>query len=122
MKKILSGALALVFFAGVAQAQSTGDSSRHHKGGHEMMKNLNLTADQKAKFKAMHEQEHQQMESLKTQSLTGDQLQVKRKELHQQYREQMQSLLTPAQKQQWEKNKAAWKSKGDKKEGRNGKA
>ena len=51
MKKILTGALALVLFAGSAQAQTKKDTaSFHHRQGREMMaQQLNLTADQQTK-------------------------------------------------------------------------
>jgi Spy/CpxP family protein refolding chaperone len=117
MKRILTGALALVLFAGAAQAQSKQDSSWHnHKGGHEMMaKQLNLTVDQQAKLKTIHENERKEMEALKTQSLTADQLKTQRKDLHKKYQDQMESVLTPSQKQQMEKLKAERKQNGGKK-------
>jgi len=117
MKKILTGALAFVLFAGVAQAQ-TKDSSWHHKGGHEMgMKQLNLTADQQAKLKAIHEQERQEMKSLNTGSLTADQSKEQKQALHKKYRAQIESVLTPEQKAQMQKMHAD--PKGQK--GKNGK-
>ena len=84
MKRILTGALALVLFAGAAQAQTKQDtSSQHHRNRHEMMtKQLNLTSDQQAQLKSIRDNERNEMQSLKTKSLTTDQLKTQRKELH----------------------------------------
>jgi Spy/CpxP family protein refolding chaperone len=120
MKKILTATLAFVLFAGAAQAQ-TKDSTRHHKGGHEQFaKQLNLTSDQQAKLKAIHQQERTEMTALKNnKSLTADQLKSQRQELHKKYRSQSESIFTADQKQQMAKMKSEWKAKG--KEGRKGK-
>ena len=79
MKRILIATLAIVLFAGAAQAQ-TKDTARHHQkhlqhkgGGHDMMaKQLNLTADQQAKLKSIREQEHKEMKALKNSSSTKE--------------------------------------------------
>lgn len=118
MKRILTGALALVLFAGAAQAQSKQDSSFHHrKGGHEMiMKQLNLTPDQQAKLKAIRANEHKDMQALKSNtSLTADQSKAQRKELHKKYHDQMQTVFTPAQKDQLKKLKTERKHEVGKK-------
>jgi Spy/CpxP family protein refolding chaperone len=116
MKRILTGALALFLFAGAAQAQSKQDTSWHgHKGGREMMaKQLNLTADQKAQMKTIHENQRKDMEALKAQSLTADQLKTQRQELHKKYSSQMQAVLTPAQRDQVAKMRAERKQNGAK--------
>ena len=117
MKRILTGTLALLLFAGAAQAQSKEDTTRHHhKGSHEMMaKQLNLTVDQQNKLKSIRESQHKEMESLKTKSLTGDQFKTQRKDLHKKYQYQMQLVLTPAQKAQMEAFKVERKDNGGKK-------
>lgn len=117
MKRILTGALALVLFAGAAQAQSKQDTSfRHHKGGREMMmKQLNLTSDQQAQLKSIHANERKEMEALKTKSLTADQLKEQRKALHKKYLDQAQTVFTPAQKDQLKKLRAERKENGGKK-------
>jgi Spy/CpxP family protein refolding chaperone len=115
MKRILTGALALVLFAGAAQAQTKKDTaSFHHR--HEMMaQQLNLTADQQAKLKSIHDAQRKEMEALKTKSLTADQSREQRRALHKKYQEQMQSVLTPAQKDQMKKLQAERKEKGGRK-------
>lgn len=120
MKRILTGALAIVLFAGAAQAQSKQDTSfRHHRDGHEMaMKELNLTSDQQAQLKKIHESERQDMQALKNNSsLSADQLKTQRQDLHKKYREQMQSVFTPAQKEQLKKLHAERKQNGNKRGG-----
>jgi Spy/CpxP family protein refolding chaperone len=127
MKKILTGALAFVLFAGAAQAQAKQDTSfHHHRGGHEMMmKQLNLTPDQQAQLKSIHENERTEMLALKnnTASLSADQLKAQRKELHKKYHEQFENILTPSQKDQLKKLRAERKEKfGKKGNWKNGKA
>jgi Spy/CpxP family protein refolding chaperone len=116
MKKILTGALAFVLFAGAAQAQTKDSSWHHNKGGqHTGMKQLNLTEDQKAKLKAIHDRERQEMKSLNTGSVTSDQSKAKRQELHKKYKAEIESVLTAEQRQQMQKMHA------DRKAGKNGK-
>ena len=77
--------LAIVLFAGTAQAQ---DTARHrdHKGKKEMVsKKLNLSEDQKAKIKAINEARKSEIQSLNNTALTADQRKEKMKELHQKY-------------------------------------
>lgn len=113
MKRILTGALALMLFAGLAQAQAKQDTSGHnHKTNQEMMmKQLNLTSDQQLQLKAIRDNERKEMQAFKTKSLTADQLKTQRKELHKKYHDQMQSVLTPAQKDQMKKMRAEKKEK-----------
>lgn len=114
MKRILTGALALVLFTGAAQAQLKQDTAKvHHRGNRNMMmKQLNLTSDQQAKLKSIHEAEKKDMQSLKeNKSLSADQLKSQRHELHKKYQAQTRSVFTPSQQEQLQKMKA------DKKEG-----
>ena len=113
MKRIFTGALTLLLFAGAAQAQ-TKDSVRHHRGGREhVAKQLNLTADQQEKLKAIRKSQHEEMKALKENtSLTAEQQKAKRAELHKKYADQSTAIYTPAQKEQMEKMKAEWKAKG----------
>src|SRR4051812_15002618 len=98
MKKILTGTLALMLFVGAAQAQTKDASGPHHHGGHEKFaKELNLSADQQAKLKSIHEAQRKEMESLKTTSLTADQLKAQRQAIHQKYSEQAKTVYTPDQ-------------------------
>ncbi len=117
MKRILTGAMVFMLFAGSAQAQSKQDTARHHhKDGREMMaKQLNLTTDQQSKLKTIHENERKEMEALKAKSLTADQFKTQRKVLHKKYQDQMQLVLTPAQKAQMETFRAERKQNGGKK-------
>jgi Spy/CpxP family protein refolding chaperone len=110
MKRIFASTLALLLFAGVSQAQVKDTTHRQHpmmqhmkakaeKHHHEMAKQLNLTADQKTKLKALHEQEKAEADALKNQKLTLDEHRAKREELHQKYQAQMKAILTPEQQQ-----------------------
>lgn len=120
MKKILTGALAFMLFAVSAQAQ-TRDTVHRHKGGHEMMaKELNLTEQQKASLKSIHEAERNEMKNLKSGSLTTDEQKAKRQELHKKYSEQAQAVFTPEQKEQMKTMKAQWKADGKNGKGKRG--
>jgi len=120
MKKILTGALAFMLFAVSAQAQ-TRDTVHRHKGGHEMMaKELNLTEQQKASLKSIHEAERNEMKNLKTGSLSAEQQKAKRQELHKKYSEQAQAVFTPEQKEQMKTMKAQWKAEGKNGKGKRG--
>ena len=111
MKRILSTALAIVLFIGASQAQ---DKEKHkgHPGKHgEAFKELNLTEDQKAKIKSIRDAQKAEMQSLKVDGKTeGDK--DARKELHEKYKTQIEGVLTPAQKEQLNKQKQEWKQKG----------
>ena len=112
MKKILIGALALVMTAGAAQAQSKDTTKHHGKHGKEMMaKKLNLTEDQQARLKTIHQEQRKEMQSVKSGSLSTEQQKAKRQELHKKYSEKIQSVYTAEQKAQLDKMKADWKAK-----------
>lgn len=117
MKRILTGALALVLFAGAAQAQTQKDTAGfHHRPGRAMMaQQLNLTAEQQAKLKSIHDAQRKEIAALKTKSLNADQSKEQRKALHKKYQEQRQQVFTPAQKDQLKKLQAERKDKGARK-------
>src|SRR5688500_8225456 len=117
MKRIITSALVIMLAIGGAQAQSTTpDKHKGHKKEHNKAFNdLNLSADQKARLQSIREGFKKQSQELKNNSsLSAEQKQTRRKELHQQFRSQMEGVLTPAQKEQMQKNKTEWK--GQKKE------
>ena len=107
MKKIFLIVLASGFFAissnaqvkrDVTQSQKVrSDSSRHFRKG-KMENDLNLTADQKAQMKTLHESNKQQREAIKNDaSLTPDQKKAKMKDLYKTQSDKMNSILTPDQ-------------------------
>ncbi|MGZ3897244.1 MAG: hypothetical protein ACXVBT_01600 [Flavisolibacter sp.] len=115
MKKIITGAFVLALTIGAAKAQTTSpDNSKDHRKEYKMKEwdKLNLTADQKAKMKSLHEQQKTEMEALKK---NGNVTREQRMELHQKYSSQMQSILTPQQQEQWKSLQEARKDnrKGD---------
>ena len=118
MKRIITSALVIMLTIGAAQAQTTPDKHTGPKKQHnKAFDDLNLSADQKARLQSIREAFKKQSQELKSNSsLSAEQKQTRRKELHQQFRSQMESVLTPAQKEQMNKNKAEWK--GQKKEAR----
>jgi Spy/CpxP family protein refolding chaperone len=103
MKRIFAGAFAILLLAGAAQAQVTEKTGKkyeaHQKKGEAGLKDLNLTADQKAKLKTLHEQEKAEADALKNSKLTIEEHKAKRKELHEKYMAQMKAILTPEQQQ-----------------------
>lgn len=116
MKKILSTALAIVLFVGTSQAQTTDEkgSRQHDHKKEQAFGNLNLTTEQKAKFQSLREEQKKEMEALRK---SGNVTQEQRKALHEKYRTQFESVLTPAQLEQFKKQKEEWKDKGGKEKG-----
>lgn len=111
MKKILATALAIVLFVGASQAQTTKDKGLHQDGQRKehAFNQLNLTAEQKAKFKSIREAQKTEMEALrKAGTVTPEQ----RKALHEKYSAQFQAVLTPAQQEQFKQQRKEWKEKG----------
>ena len=105
MKKIITSALVIALTIGAAQAQNTTapEGKKHDKKEHkgQGFKELNLTADQKAKLKTLHEAEKKEMQALKSEkNKNKDQ----RKAVHEKYQAQMESILTADQKQQLSQN------------------
>lgn len=120
MKRILSTALAILLFVGASQAQSTAEGKgRHHGKGSEMAKELNLSAEQKAKLKSIHEAEKKDMQALKSDGRTEAD-RVARKEIHEKYRIQIESVLTAEQKAKFKEERKEFKDgrmdKADRKE------
>lgn len=112
MKKIITGAFVLALSIGAAQAQTTStDTGKNHKKEHKMRSfdKLNLTADQKAKMKSLHEEQKKEMEALKK---NGSVTKEQKMELHKKYKDQMQAILTADQKAQLAKIKEERKAAG----------
>jgi Spy/CpxP family protein refolding chaperone len=115
---VAAGLLALTLVPGISRAQSssqppTQDQSqttpaapKQHKGRmHGAMQGLNLTDDQKAAMKKIHESTKAQMEAVnKDESLSADQKAAKTHQLRHGARMQMVKLLTPEQRQQMRAN------------------
>jgi Spy/CpxP family protein refolding chaperone len=121
---VAAGFLALTFAPGIGRAQSnsqqgTQDQSQAaptapaQKEGrmHGAMKGLNLTDDQKAAMKKIHQSTKAQTDVVnKDESLTADQKTVKIHQLRQDARAQMVKLLTPDQRQQMKANERAMRA------------
>ncbi len=111
MKKIILSAL-ILSLAFAVQAQ---DGDRHHKGRRhhgQSMQNLNLTEDQKAKFKSANESFRKQMEELKkNENITVKDQKAKMADIRKDHRSKIQGILTTEQKAQMEKNRAEGKQK-----------
>jgi Spy/CpxP family protein refolding chaperone len=116
---VAAGFLALTFAPGMLRAQSNTQSQAQSQDQsqatpntqaqqgkrHGVMQGLNLTDDQKAQFKKIHESTKSQVEAVKNDSsLSADQKQAKIHELRRGARMQMVKLLTPDQKQQMKAN------------------
>ncbi|HEX2535050.1 MAG TPA: hypothetical protein VHK69_15000 [Chitinophagaceae bacterium] len=119
MKRIVTGALALMMMTGAAQAQQQegGQAPRteHRKGQHkgDRFQNLNLTADQQVRMKEAREAYAKAAAELKKQDqLSVADMRTRRQALHQQYRNQVASILTKEQKDQLARQKAEWKQEG----------
>jgi Spy/CpxP family protein refolding chaperone len=115
---VAAGLLALSFAPGISRAQSNSqppaqDQSQaapaapaQHEGRmHGAMKGLNLTDEQKAQMKKIHESTKAQLDAVnKDESLTADQKEAKIHQLRHGARTQMVKLLTPEQQRQMRAN------------------
>ena len=107
MKRIITSAFAILLFTAAVQAQTdtANTQPQWHQNANrgEHMKALNLTADQQAKMKTLHEDFKQKADAIKAQKLTDAERKTQMQALREQQRTQMESILTPEQKAQWEK-------------------
>jgi Spy/CpxP family protein refolding chaperone len=115
---VAAGFLALTFAAGITRAQSGSQTpaqdqshaapaapAQHEGRMHGAMQGLNLTDDQKAAMKKIHESTKAQLDAVnKDESLTADQKAAKTHQLRHGARMQMVKLLTPEQRQQMKAN------------------
>jgi periplasmic protein CpxP/Spy len=87
-----------------SQSNSQGQDQTATQAGHrhqDELAKLNLTDDQKAQGKKIHESMRTQMDAVKSDTtLTAEQKQAKMKELHKSSHEQVKQLLTPDQRKQ----------------------
>ncbi len=106
MKKIVTSLLIASFAITVAQAQKTEQRGKHSRSyqGQNYFKNLNLTEDQKAKFKTENEAFRKQMMALrKEENITAKEQRKKMTQLRKEHTAKTQSFLTETQKDQLKK-------------------
>lgn len=95
MKKIVTGALALVLITGAAQAQKIEGKKVERK---QPMEQLDLTADQKAKLKAIREAHQKEWKELQKQdNITVKEWKARQQELVKKQRTEMSQVLTKEQ-------------------------
>ena len=98
------------------QSQDQSATTQHGHRHEDELTKLNLTDDQKAQVKAIHENMKTQMDAVKSDTtLTAEQKQAKMKELHKSSHEQVKQLLTPDQRKQMkadEKERKAERQQG----------
>lgn len=123
---IAAGFVALSFMPGISRAQDNAQTqaqapdktqtapttpvapATQAKGRRGLMAGLNLTDDQKAAIKKIHESTKEQVETVnKDESLSADQKQTKIHQLRHSARLQFVKLLTPEQRQQMRANARA---------------
>lgn len=86
--------------------------AKHRMHGKRDFANLNLTQDQKDKFKALSEEQRAQMSDLKKQdNITVKESREKMEALHKDYKQKRESILTSEQKTQLQKDRAASKER-----------
>lgn len=107
MKKIIAGLFVLaIAIQGVKAQNVTPDKHQHFRGKHHsnIYSQLNLTDDQKAKFKSLDEDFRKQMSDLKkNDNITVKEWKGKMETLRKDYRANRQNLLTSDQKTQLDK-------------------
>jgi Spy/CpxP family protein refolding chaperone len=115
---VAAGFLALTFAPGISRAESSSQATAQDQSQaapaapaqregrmHGAMKGLNLTDDQKAAMKKIHESTKAQLDAVnKDESLSADQKSAKIHELRHGARLQMVKLLTPEQREQMKAN------------------
>jgi Spy/CpxP family protein refolding chaperone len=111
---ITASFLLLSVFPSLSNAQNNAPDSTpgqsqamHEKQGdhNAMLANLNLTDDQKAQIKQIHEGTRSKIEAVNNDSsLSTDQKQAKIQDLRRDTHEQVKRVLTPAQRKQFEEN------------------
>src|SRR5580704_10541814 len=115
---VAAGFLALTFAPGISRAQSGSEPpaqdqsqaaparpTQHEGRKHGAMQGLNLTEDQKAAMKKIHESTKAQLDAVnKDESLAADQKETKIHQLRHGARTQMVKLLTPEQQRQMRAN------------------
>jgi protein CpxP len=108
---ITASFLLLSVFPALSKAQNAPDSNQgqamHEKRGEQnaMMANLNLTDDQKAQIKQIHEGTRSKVEAVNNDSsLSADQKQAKIRDIRRDTHEQVKKVLTPEQRKQFEEN------------------
>jgi Spy/CpxP family protein refolding chaperone len=115
---VAAGFLALTLAPGISRAQDSSQAAAQDQSQaasaapaqqegrmHGAMSGLNLTYDQKAEMKKIHEATKSQLDAVKTdESLTADQKDAKIHQLRHSARLQMVKLLTPEQRQQMKAN------------------
>lgn len=108
MKKVFLGIMVFgIAFSSMAQTPdaTSPDQNKMHQGQRhfkkdEFLKELNLTADQKAQVKTENQSFKQQMNDLKQANLSADEQKTKWHELAKNHREKIASILTPEQRKQ----------------------
>lgn len=112
MKKLMTAALALVIFAGAANAQDQKEKKHRGHGREKAIHSLNLSDDQKAKIKNIRESQKEEiLELQKNDQMTVADMKEKRKALHNKYQVQFKSVLTAEQLQQLESRKGEMKER-----------
>jgi periplasmic protein CpxP/Spy len=108
---ITASFLLLSVFPALSNAQNAPDSNQgqamHEKRGEHnaMMANLNLTDDQKAQIKQIHEGTRSKVEAVNNDSsLSADQKEAKIRDIRRDTHEQVKKVLTPDQRKQFEEN------------------
>jgi protein CpxP len=115
MKRLIVFIIALSFFASYAVAQvkrevnpsqaTQVDTMRKNKNK-EMMKELNLTKEQRGQMKEFHQSMKQKKEEINNDNtLTEEQKKAKMKELHKEQKEKMNAILTPEQREKMKEQK-----------------
>lgn len=118
MKKIMLSVLVATFIVSASQAQEIPERKapkqemkrKHHRG--DELKSLNLSEDQKAKFKALREENRKQREELKkNDNITVKEWKTKMEAQRKEQRAKFQSILTEEQKTQLEKSRQEKKAR-----------
>jgi protein CpxP len=121
MKKFILILFSAVALSAAVHAQDSTTAHHHEKGESaikqqrmDMMQQLNLTDEQKAKMQKLREEQRAKMDSIHSSSLSDDEKKAQMKTLREDSRKEMDNILTPEQrsklqemrKEEMEKRKA----------------
>ena len=113
MKKIFLLLFSVITLSMAVHAQDSTAAHHQHDGNSavkqqrmDVMQQLNLTDEQKAKLVKLHEDQRTKMDSIRNSSLSEEEKTTQLKALRDSQRKSMEDVLTPEQKTKWQQIRA----------------
>ena len=106
MKKIFLLLFSVITLSMAVHAQDSTGNSAVKQQRMDVMQQLNLTDEQKAKLVKLHEDQRTKMDSIRNSSLSEEEKTTQLKALRDSQRKSMEDVLTPEQKTKWQQIRA----------------